>query len=623
MTIKSKKVMKKTILTITALILFTGATFAQGEMRLEATLEKNRVSLGDPVYLYIAFYGSQNVPRPEIVQQAGLKIQYVGPASEMSVVNGVAKQSITHTYLVMPLKAGNYALGPFYVDYRGRAYNASPVTLAVTDKAAPSSSGSTAYRPSSSSLPGGKPPRDTVPYKSDRIFLTLDVERSILYLNETVPVTLKVYVNDMGLKDIEYPFYSHEGFSTGEFKEPARIKETVRGVRYDVLVFTQDLYAIKEGDYILGPANISCKMVTRKEAPRRQSLFGSSVFDDDFFSRRFGYETYPIELESKGIPVTVLPFPTTGKPKNFAGAVGSFDMDVSITPRKLKVGDPITVRMAISGKGSLDTVTAPILLESDKFKTYEPQVTKKSNQKIYEQILVPRTDEAKEVPQIMFSYFDPIGKKYETVKRGPFPVEVLKQPESERTVKMVAMPGEQQVFYPEEKIGRDIIHIKDDIGTLAPIGKFVYESKIFWGSQAGILLLFIIACVSYREKERIQKDKGYARLLKAPRKARKGIAKAKKYLTKGETVPFYDTIHKTLQDYMADRFNMPKGSVSVETVKERLDGVTYDEDVMAMMNDVFTKCEMARYAPSATVGNEEEVLFAAKQIMEYLERLKV
>ncbi|MEA3489772.1 MAG: BatD family protein [Candidatus Omnitrophota bacterium] len=613
--------MKKTFL-IFLVIFLIAAVNVWAQVKLEAKLEQNKVYAGNPIYLYLTFRGTQDVERPEVSPVDGLKIKYVGPSSEVSIINGVVSRSITFTYLVIPLKGGQFEIGPFFAEYQGQMFKADPVILNSSVTPGPLTGPKPAYVP-----PDRDEPQASPPYVDDKIFLTMDIDRRVVYVNEVVPLTIRVYVDGMGLRDIEYPNYPHEGFSTGELAEPERRTELVKGVNYNVLVFKQDLFGIKEGDYVLGPGKLNCKMVVRRQPTRRfrSSLFGITIGDDDFFSSRFGYKTYPIELESNEIPVTILPFPEEDRPEDFRGTVGDFALDVNITPKKVKVGDPVTMRMAIRGRGNIDTVTAPHLLKTDdeNIKTYEPQVTKKKNKKIYEQIFIPKNDKVKELPAVSFSFFNPRTRKYETLRKGPFPIKVMAQPESERVVKMVSMPGEAQVFYPQEKLGKDIIHIKENIGNLRPRGRVLYGNWLFMTAQLVPLALFAFFYTGYRKKERILTDKSYARFLKAPKKAKVGLAKAKTLLKKKEVMPFYDAVFKTLQEYLANRFNLPLGSITCRVIEEKLRPAGCDEKILEMLRDVFSRCEMARYASSVPGGHEaEETMEKIKRVIDYLEKFK-
>ncbi|MGD2279028.1 MAG: BatD family protein, partial [Candidatus Omnitrophota bacterium] len=334
--------MKKVLVTGLA-VFFLAAGFAWGqEERLTATLERETVSVGNPVYLNITFYGSKNISPPDLPQVEGLRIKYVGPATKISIVNGRVSQSIRHAYLVIPLEEGDFQIGPFEARYEGRVYEADPVVLIARE--VPVTSPLRARKPRPASVSQYEEEPAARPYEGERAFIVMEVEKKEMYVNEVVPVTIKLYVDNLQLRDIEYPEFSHEGFSVGEMQKPERSMAVVRGLRYDALVFRRDIFGIKEGDYVLGPAQLRCKVLERVSS-RRSSSAGRSIFDDDFFRSIMGrYQTYPLELRSKEIPVTILPFPKEGRPEDFRGAIGDFDMDVKVDPKKVKVGDPIVLR---------------------------------------------------------------------------------------------------------------------------------------------------------------------------------------------------------------------------------------------------------------------------------------
>lgn len=604
--------MRKSIVLLVIMFVFVaGFALAQDE-KYELSLERNTVSSGNPVYLYLTFYGGQNIDAPEISVD-GLRVNYVGPSTEVTVVNGRMSQSISHRYMIIPNKSGNYTIGPFTAVYNGKEYETNRVILNVTDK------------PSLGQVPAkdiGQPITAQAQAQSaigDNAFLTIDIAKRLVYINEIVPVTIKLYVNRLGMRDIQYPEYSHEGFSGGEFEEPQRYQEIFNGVSYDVLTFKQDLFGIKEGDYILGPAKLKCNILVKQNRQRRIT----SIFDDDFFSSAFGYQTNPAEFESKKVPVTILPFPAENRPVDFKGAVGNFDMTAETKPEKVKVGDPIALKVTITGEGNLDTVTMPNLISSDNFKTYEPQVTKNPGKKIYEQILIPKTSNIKAVPVISFSFFDPKTAKYRTVQAGPFPVEVTDQPASESGIKMVSMPDSKEIFYPREELGKDIVYIKENMGHLYPKDYFLYRDWRFWSCNGFGFVFFSIFYGVYTRRERLLKDKTYAQFLRAPRRAKHNINKAKACMDKKDIQGFYDVIFKTLQDYLSGRFGLAKGNITSAAIEEKLSNTASDKKILDMLKDVFSKCEMARYASFVSNGEKTEtILDDVKRIIDYMEKVR-
>jgi len=611
--------MKKFLILAILAMLISPAAKAE-DIRVEASLERNRVSTGNPVYLYLTISGVRDTDRLDIPSRDGLQIKYVGPSTSVSIVNGATTQSVTHTYLVIALKQGEYRIGPFLINYGGREYRAEAVTLTASNVPGSSGSSTGASSHHTTRVPPspGQVAAGAEIFDRDKIFLTMDIGKMLVYINEEVPLTIKLYVNNLGLRDIEYPVYPHEGFSVGERDEPQRRREISGGVRYETLVFRQKLFGIKEGNYVLGPAKLGGKVLVRKSPSRRGNLF-----NEDFFSSRFGYQAFPIEVVSDPIHVTILPFPAEGKPSNFQGTVGNFNFSAYPVSSKVKVGDPIMLHMTVSGAGNLDTVTAPKVEPSDKFKTYEPQVTIKGGKKMYEQVIIPKTADLKEIPAVSFSFFNPARKKYETIIKGPFPIEVTKQPESESGVGMFSISSNGDVLYPKEKIGEDIVHLKEKFGRVYRKEESLYTSPFFWAGQLILTGLFFVFYFLSRKKERMLSDKSYARFLKAPKKARKGIEAARADLAKGDIHAFYDTIFKVLQAYFAGKFNLPRGNISVQVVKNKLSARGIDEEKLKNLSDIFSKCEIARYAP-AFAGKKEavEILEKVRHVIDYMEKLK-
>ncbi|MBU0682734.1 MAG: BatD family protein [Candidatus Omnitrophica bacterium] len=616
--------MKKVFIAIILIVSPMFCAFAQ-DVNFTASIEKNRISVGNPVYLYLTLDGAQESSRPEVSAKEGLQIKYVGPSTKISVVNGRVSQSVTYTYLIIPLTEGEFQLGPFSLMSKNIEYQAPPILLSVYGQpqgvpSSANSSGVSGAMSSASQTQAGQPQES---YGDERVFLVISIGKRLLYINEEVPLTIKLY-SATSLRDIEYPAFPHEGFSAGEFEEPERRRENVNGIRYDVLIFKQNLFGIKEGNYLLGPARLKCKMLVNRQSSQRASVSGRSIFDDDFFASRFGYQAYPIEVSAQEVPVTILPFPKEGKPSDFQGAVGDFNFSADTNSTKVKVGDPVIISMAVTGAGNLDTVTAPSIVSSEEFKTYEPQVMIKGDKKVYEQVLIPKSSDIKEIPPVSFSFFNPQKQKYETIKKGPFPLNVTEQPEAEGGMKIVSMPLDGSTFYPKETIGQDILHIKDNIGQVYPGNRVLFYDWKFWGTQFFLTLFFVGFCFRQKRKEKMLHDEKYARFLKAPRKARKGLIQAKLCLEKKNLTLFYDLIFKILQEYFAGRFNLPKGNITVQIIEDKVSSLIRNEDMFNLLRDVFSKCEMARYASSSLAEEEAYQMFdSVKRIIDYMEKVKL
>lgn len=581
------------------------------DISFEASVERKQISFGQSVQLNLAFLGTQNMPAPELPEISGFQSQYLGPSTMMSIVNGQVSASITHIYTLLPLKTGSFKIGPFKFEYKGDTYTSNAVNLEVFQAA---------------SQPQGNTPtvqeQEGVSSEeiSDRVFLVMQAKKSKAYLNEIVPLSIKLYVNRLGVRDIQFPEFSHEGFSVGEFSQPKQYREELGGVVYDVIEFGTTVFGLRAGEFRLGAAGLKCNLIVRKENRRRPSHFddfsGADVFDD-FFGR---YETYPLNLKSADIPLTVL---TLGenKPQGFDGAVGDFDFEARVSPPEVKVGDPVTLKAVVKGEGNFNTVNLP-RIKKDGFKIYDPQIKQEEGQKAFEQILMPQSADITEVPALVFSFFNPKAEKYQTITKGPFAIKVIK-PEKEEALKIVE-PGQNAPIKKEETLGRDIIYIKDSPGDLKRKGGYLYKNKIFFALQLIPLLSFIFIFFLERRRQRLVSDIRYARKLRAPAKAKSGIARAKDYLDKGSAGEFYDAVFATLQEYLGDKFHLSSHGITVSIIDEALKDKDISAEVLVKLHAIFSACDMARFAASAV--SREDMARALKNLEEtidYFQRSKL
>jgi len=588
---------------------FAPPCFAR-EISFEATVDRRKVSLGGSFQLSLNFSNAQDMPAPELPAIDGFQSRYLGPSTMMSIVNGKVSGSITHNYLLLPARIGTFKIGPFKFEHNGDKYTSNQLNVEVLQVQA-----------QSNTQPEGDP-QPEIDDLNDRVFVTMQVKKDKAYLNETVMLSIKLYVNRLGIRDIQYPEFNHEGFSAATFDKPSQYQEARNGVNFDVIEFNTLIFGLRPGELKLGPVHIKCNLIVRKQARRRPAFSSQGVFDADIFDSFFGgYETYPLDLKSEDVTFTVLALPQDSKPGNFSGALGSFSFEASAAPLEVKLGDPVTLKMIVSGEGNFNTVGVPRLKSGQGFKVYEPQIKQEANTKRFEQIIMPISAEVKEIPVLSFDYFDPVSGQYKTINQGPFPI-IIVIPEKEEESKVVE--NKQLVtaaLVKEEKLGRDIIYIKDNPGRIRKKNEYLYNNKIFLGFQVIPLLLYLITALVYAKKQRLKTDLRYARRLLAPRKARAGILQARKYLDKAEARKFCDILFLTMQEYLGDKFHLSSKGITISVIDEHLrkEGVT--EEVLAKLRDIFKECDMVRYASSQiSRENMRDSLKKLEEVIDYLQR---
>ena len=460
----------------------------------------------------------------------------------------------------------------------------------------------------------------------DRMFVTLNLDKPTAYVNELIPVTVKLYVNRMNVSDIQLPAFSQEGFSKVEFKEPKQYRENMNGLTYDVLEFRTNLYSTRPGDYKVGPARIKCNIVVRKKMAggMPDDMFGNDPalrdsFFDDFLAR---YEKQPAELKSDEAHLIVSPLPTEGRPKDFTGAVGDYQFIYEASPTKVKTGDPITLRMTINGTGNFNTVLSPKLDVIEGFNAYEPEVKTQENSKVFTQVLIPGTEKITQVPKATFSYFDPIASQYKSITQGPIAVQVEKS--KEELPSKVVEPVSAASKASEKELAGDIIYIKEAPGKWLPKENPIYKNAVFWLLVVIPLLAFISIYIVVGRMNRIRQDFAYASRLASLKVAKTGMKALKRELKLADSTIFYEALFKTMQSYLGNRLHMPPSGLTFDMVNHKLLSEDVETAVITKIRNLFIVCDTVRFA--FIKFNDEKMNDDYKEledIIKYLERRRL
>ena len=192
--------------------------------------------------------------------------------------------------------------------------------------------------------------------------------------------------------------------------------------------------------------------------------------------------------------------PEQNKPANFTGAVGNFTMTATAGPTNVTVGDPITVRVQISGRGALDAVTLPPQDAWRNFKTYPPTTKLETSDqfgfqgtKTFEQIISPQNSDVHELPPLTFSFFNPDDGQYHTLTQPAVPL-VVKAAGASPMPTLAANKNPA----PENQTPQDILPIKENLGTLAqnPVAnRPLVAQPVFLAAQAVPVLAFLAAFI--------------------------------------------------------------------------------------------------------------------------------
>lgn len=242
------------------------------------------------------------------------------------------------------------------------------------------------------------------------LHLILTPAKTTAYVGERIALGATLFVGRVPIRDLKTPVILVDSMTIDTFTHAEQGDSVRDGEHYLTISRRTLLTPLRPGRVEVG-ASIGMNVVTSH--PR-----GVDPLFDPFIPS----PVKPLEVRAEPIEITVLPLPEQGKPGGFAGAVGRFVFSLTATPTTVDAGEPITVRMAITGSGNLDALRAPALELDDRFRTYraEPVTSEdRADHLVFEQVVIPRVVGVHTLPTVRFSFFDPEVHAYQTLTRGP------------------------------------------------------------------------------------------------------------------------------------------------------------------------------------------------------------
>lgn len=394
------RVMKRALIFILASAL-TGSALAAGPS-ITAALSNSETTTERPVQMQIKVTGARNITPPREINVDGLEIRLTDTQQSFEMRNlSSMESSLIFGYTIMATRTGDFTIPPQELRTPSGTLRTPELTLHVVDGGAP--------RGSSIPPPSGSGTGTT--------FAELIVPKKSAYVGEIIPVVIRIGLSATrqwsALPDP--PEFESQGFTVQKLVGRGQDTVNINGQPYHLLTFKTAVSPTRAGKLQLGPVHYRVGVLT------------TSRFVDPYFANPS--DVQEVAITGNAAPLDVKPLPP-GAPPSFSGAVGSFTMNAEANPKRVQIGDPITVKATIAGRGTFERVTAPALSEPDGWHTYPPTSTFKndddvgiSGTKTFEMVMSP-TQKKKTVPSLAFSFFDPVKEKYFALSSDAIPVTV-------------------------------------------------------------------------------------------------------------------------------------------------------------------------------------------------------
>ena len=549
---------------------FTVISANASEVTLQ--IKPTTVMLGEPAELRLA----SQVNFPSIVnlpKVTGLKWESPVPnqSSQISIMNSKRTAIYTSVYTFTVNKTGYFRIPAMSIKLGGR-------TLKVPAKSFK------AIKHSISTSQGKKIPIDELLYAS----ATFDTDRDFLYLGEEVPLEIKLYSVDglnltcswptIDADNIVMRDYSKINPEAPSFMRPTRKKIVLDKQRFNVDIFKSAIRPISLKP-ISGNVKIQCQI--RMPRQRGRSGFFDNLAPSGFFSS--GYKVIRNNVIAVLPNKEVKPLPDAPPNSNFLGLVGQWRLKVSLDAKTLYTGDPTTLKVEISGNGSLDTLSPPEI-KLPGFIVYPPEVKKYESTRggiekaVIRYALIPKEEGPVHV-NLEFSVFQTqiqkylnkkINKKF-IVKKGEKSVAVVDDAAENTTINEM-----QKQDYLKNKSRHDILSLKNTNApeVAIPIMNNHLKLILFFLCFGPLVLLF----VEYRKRHQMKlQDNPIFRRRKNAIKIRRSILKM---LNDANPEDLHDLVQNKITPFLNDLYGFPPGTSSIE-LADLLDDKELAENIKA------------------------------------------
>jgi hypothetical protein len=566
-----------------------------------AKIDRAEIALGDSAQLTITVSGGgDEAAAPPAVP--GLQFVAAGQSSRYESINGVATSTTSVTYEVIPQRAGKFTIPALGRGARSLVLYVQPGGGAARAAGGNNSGASSLPPPVAGGWSGG----ETRLMEDGSAFARLLLPKREFYVGETLPVEIQVGLRPGLEASLDgMPTLNGDAFTLNKLSsQPERTEESIGGKPYTVLTWHSALAAVKPGDFSL---RVETPLTVRMRAapPRRPRMPGGffddslfdDVFNDSFFQSFFGgtaEKQFTVASEPDGIKVLALP--AAGRPAGFAGAVGKFEVGSELSAARTTAGDPLTLRLKVTGTGSFDRVNSAMLGELDGWKTYQPSAKFQpadsagySGEKDFEQAVIPLRPGRQTLPALAFSFFNPDTRSYETKLAAPMSAEVLPAPAG--GVATAAAPGSNPSPKPAGKPQRDGLypdHVETG-GMVATLRPLCFQSW-FVGSQGALVLGIAGGLVFLRRRERQANDGDGARRRAAASAVASCLAEMDAASLAGDATGFFQCARAALQQSLATRWRVVPASITIADIDARLNGGGAD------IRRIFALADQAAYS---------------------------
>ena len=565
---------------------FLAAGAASGAASVDASIEPSQITVGESARLTILTTGSGalSVTLPVV---SGLEFRIVGQSHQIQSINGATFESTSTIVRVTAEEPGVFTIP-------GLTPKSPPLVLRVnpSNGSSPLNNGAT---PSPTPLlPGSGANAEGIRLTPDgSAFVRFEVPKHEIYVGESVPAEIQIGTRDGFAVSNALPKLNSSDFTLNNLSfQPERTTKAIDGKRFTVFTWRSQLAAIKPGKFSLDfsvPATVRIRT-----QPRGDSML-DDLLGDPFMQNIFGTMVQKnVTVTSPETVFNVLPLPTEGRPPDFGGAVGTFKINTDISSTKNTAGDPLTLRMHVSGAGNFDRVQSSMFGGDADWKSYEPKANFKPadptgyrGEKTFEQPLIAARAGTHTIPALSFNYFDPGTHRYETARSSPLTVTVSPAADSAANAPSPATASGAPGADSHSGLRPDHAVTQGRVESLTP----PYFQPQFAGFVSVLALLFGAGWVELRRRERNANDIQRERERLRSERIHALLEQMAAASGGADAAVFFNSARLALQQVLGTRWQVAPDLITVADIDERLESVDRND-----IRQIFVFADEANYS---------------------------
>ncbi len=404
---------------------------AHSQASLSTTVTPQQGTLDDFYQLLVTVKGDAAGNTPELAPTSDFDIQFVGPRSSVSIINGVVNQEVTYVYRLTPKKEGSLKT-PTVTLKLGSGTQTAPSTTVKVGRS---------YKKKAQRIKG--------------FFLQEELAPLTAYLGQQVVHTVSLY-SQTRIHEYSFDRLIYDGFWGEAIGKVMSDEKYLSGNKYEVRTFKHALFPVRDGRLKLAPQTVIASVDSGRRSPfGSRGLFGPNLFSFRTAQRR-EVDTQSMEVEVLSLPEQptnlrlskVLYFKSSSVP------VGKTTLSIKQSSDTIQFGESATLTLTLRSFGNLNPINELPAPSRDDFKLYEDTPLISSQEldgkllmsKTFRFSVVPLSGGTVTLPSFGIVYFDPQSKTYKTSTTPLTTLDVIGGPEKPKPTQ----PTQQLIEKTEE-----------------------------------------------------------------------------------------------------------------------------------------------------------------------------